>query len=299
MATVTTQQMDDDLKELAATLRHDAAARGLTVFPEMLDAEPSVPWGGDGVAFLALAQQVGVPLLYMAAPPFVYEQFLLARLAQEGYLDEDAPGDIAPGRAERNAWMHERLMLETARYRSQEGKIGRVVCTWMSGGVAHVFDRSTPWFRALADAATAAFDAARLVTRENRVLLEQEQARRVRAAADQLVCHARFSEASSEAKRRFMAEELFAADPELAVQSRRIAELAQLIYWWDVEPLERVTKADRARELYLEGHNIRSIATTLKMSEAKVRDAIMGAPQPLRRFVRGQGDEPSEDTSDV
>lgn len=110
------------------------------------------------------------------------------------------------------------------------------------------------------------------VEAEGRRLRSAEEAKRLHERASEMARHPRFPEATSEAKREHMARELFPNEDRR--DQRDIAERAALVYWWDVEPMERVTKAERVRELYDAGESIRGIAAALKMSEAKVRAAL-------------------------
>jgi len=91
--------------------------------------------------------------------------------------------------------------------------------------------------------------------------------------------HPRFKEANSQEKREFIAEKLFG--PELEAHDYHfgvvaIARRASLIYWWEVEPAEQATIADRVRALRDRGTSIRNIAATVKISEAKVRAYVQG-----------------------
>ena len=86
--------------------------------------------------------------------------------------------------------------------------------------------------------------------------------------------HERYGEATNDVKRRFMAEKLF---PEHEGLHSRIAETAGLIYWWEVEPLERVTTEEKVQKLRSGGHSIRNIAAILGISEQKVRRGLSEA----------------------
>lgn len=99
----------------------------------------------------------------------------------------------------------------------------------------------------------------------------KEDAIRIQQYADRLADHDRFPEAGNDTKREYMASQLF---PDQTSDIRSIVALARAIYWWDVEPLERVTKAERVLELRAQGYAIRNIATMVRMPESKVRAAL-------------------------
>ena len=76
-----------------------------------------------------------------------------------------------------------------------------------------------------------------------------------------------------------MARQLF---PELAETGGQwpgyyvgtVARRAGLIYWWDVEPGERAALAERVRAMKKQGESNRTIAAVLKISDAKVKQAL-------------------------
>lgn len=61
-----------------------------------------------------------------------------------------------------------------------------------------------------------------------------------------------------------------AGDLELSRDCRQIDHLAELIYRWDVAPVERATKAQCVRELYESGMLVTHIAAQLKTSKERV-----------------------------
>jgi hypothetical protein len=69
-----------------------------------------------------------------------------------------------------------------------------------------------------------------------------------------------------------MAEQLFPDNDEYDL--REIVTLAQMVYWWEVEPELRAAKEQKARDLWAKGESIRNIAAILKIPEAKVKTAI-------------------------
>ncbi len=79
-------------------------------------------------------------------------------------------------------------------------------------------------------------------------------------------------EATSSSKRAFVAKQLF---PDIADDHNlsRIADLASLIHWWDIEPAQQAHVAEHAIDLRRKGESIRNIAATLRISEGKVRAA--------------------------
>jgi DNA-binding NarL/FixJ family response regulator len=96
--------------------------------------------------------------------------------------------------------------------------------------------------------------------------------------------HERYAEATNEAKRAFMAQQLF---PMRSRQEcREIAEIASLIYWWEIEPAQKAAKTEQAIEMFKKGATLSYIAATLKLSEQRVREALAGISRTRDLFTQ-------------
>jgi len=267
-----------NLTELWVAIRAGATARELPVFddlpalPRGYDDDIACPiarWSGEWEDFLDLAARARARLVYLVGLSFDRDAELRTRAGDATALDDtvaDEASDEAAG------WLLTRLRDQTEEWAGREGELMSLTCAWVRDGVFHSFQREAEWFAAFDAAAGSVLTEAEAVETENRRLRSVEEAKRLHERACEMARHPRFAEATSEAKREHMAGQLF---PNLSLRDRRdIAERAALIYWWDVEPIERVTKAERVRALYDAGESIRGIAAALKMSEAKVREAL-------------------------
>lgn len=238
---------------------------------------PTVACTGDARSFVSLAAQAGVKLLYLTMEHYDPDR-LAARLAaeQSGHPDLIAIGEPDPDNSSED-WLRERVREAIAQWDTYQGAVGRIRAVWCIESIAHTWWRETEWHDACCWAAEAVWEEVEHVAEEHRVFRREEDALRLHQLATELAHHPRFPEATSEAKREFMAQQIFSdslAEAELRFISRRIAQRAQLIYWWEVELVERVAKAERARNLRAQGESIRNIAAVLKMSETKVRAAL-------------------------
>lgn len=270
---------DQDLAELLAELKDNAAARdlvvfdGLPVFPRESNevAHPYAMWDGDTAAFLDLAAKVDARIIYLTETIFDRDDELRKQVEEAGYRgsideDEEPIGDPETGSA---PWLFYRLQEQTEDWAEFDGSMSEVFCVWMKDGVEHLLLRFAPWQSEFKETVANVVADAREVTVAERRLRPSEEATRLHRLADEMVHHPRFSEASSEAKREFMAEQLYAEESPLTW--RHIATRAAMIYWWDVEPAERASRAARICDLYDQGESIRNIGAILRLSEAKIR----------------------------
>lgn len=263
------------LAELSKAIREDAANRGLIVYEDMPELTPEYPvaaWQGEWTAFLDLAQRADASILYLAETPFDWEAELRDRADEAGLLDdvdETAPlGDA-------DAWLLARLRERTEEWMDQSGGLSTVSCAWFKDNVAHLLRREAVWFPAFDDATEAILMDAEAVRVKERRLHSEEEGRVLFERAKELAQHPRYREATSETKREYMTEQVF---PEMSQHAcQRIASLSTLVYWWEVEPVERVSNAERARELYAAGESMTSIAALLQISREKVKAALADA----------------------
>lgn len=89
--------------------------------------------------------------------------------------------------------------------------------------------------------------------------------------ARQLAEHPRFRDATSEAKRIYLASRLFDVDEQ---DARSIAERATLIHWYDIAPMQSKAQREAVQSLKNEGFSVRAIAQQLGITEAKVRSSF-------------------------
>ena len=253
-------------------LQQCATERDLTLFQGMpgtddeeLDSLSVAEWNGDVVGFLDVAKAVGVTLIYVEQKIFAYGDALIEPVRVESpSFDPNMPTNQQDESA---VWMYERLQERTRDYARRDGETRSVQCAWTKDGILHRYTSRPDWFDEFTRLVTAVEIEAEFIDRENQIALSTEDAKRVKRLADELARHPRFTEANSEAKRRFMAEQLFPDEPGLY----SVVSLAELVYWWDVQPVERATKAQRVRELYDSGMSVTAIGGVLNLSTAKVR----------------------------
>lgn len=265
---------DVNLSGLLQTIREGVDTRGLIAYegmPSLRRALAVVQWEGDWSQFLDVAQRARATLIYLCENSFDWETDLRDAASEVELLPySDETGDDTGAEAE--AWVMARLREQTEEWAVRRDEPSSVACVWVRDGVAHSFHREATWRLALEAAVEEVIAAAQSVAAENRRLDSEEEAKRQHDRADEMARHPRYLEATSEAKREFMAQQLY---PQLdPFECRRIGARSALIYWWEVEPTERMTKEERARELYAAGENIRNIVAILKISEPKVRVAL-------------------------
>lgn len=271
-----------ELDELSATIKQMAIDRGLIVFDDLPDISKlsGAVWKGDWPDYLDLAVHTHAPLLYLKEWRYDYDGMI-----EEVVEDETGPRSTleteitAEAEAETGsgAWLRARLHEALTPWIAYHDHVFSVTSVWVKEGVAHHWSYEAKWYHAYRAALDAVLSEAQQVEREHRTLRSVEVARKLHDYATQLALHPRFPEATSEEKREFMASQLFPnldSDMHGYRTAVSIAKRAVLIYWWDVEPVEKATKAERTRALRAQGESIRNIAGILKMSEAKVRAAL-------------------------
>lgn len=281
---------DSTLGDLLVAIRGGAAARGLTVYDTLLVlptekegqiAYPWADWNGDPAAFLDIAATVGPSVLYVAATRFDLDAELWQEVRTAGYRSVPDAGDDAQSPSELPTdpacWLHRRLQERTAEWAGHDGEISGLHCVWMKDGVAHEFGPQADWLAAFRIALDEAAMDGEAVLEEERRLRSNKETTRLHDRAGEMARHPRYAEATNDAKREYMAEQLF---PELdPLDCRHVASLAALMYWWHVEPVERVSTIERVRELYDAGETMTSIAALLKVSREKVRAALAEAKE--------------------
>lgn len=276
----------EELDQLRDQLSHAATERELVVFnnaPNITNL-PSVYWKGDWLPFLDLARQAQATLFYIEEERYNRDSIIFQEVGDPDFFETDEEESTpSPTTIERGskAWIYTRILERIGQWDTHQGEVISVRCVWLKEGVAHHWRQEAAWVMDCREAIDAVLEEAKHIAQENRVLRSQEAALKLHECATQMATHPRFSEATSEEKREFMASQLFPdVTEEMALGYRSAASIARravLIYWWDIEPIEKVTKAERVRALHAQGESIRNIAAVLKMSEAKVKAALAEA----------------------
>jgi hypothetical protein len=275
--------MYDEIQYLRDEIIAAATTSGLVVFEGSPDLEdvPAVTWRGDWETFVALARQAKATLLYVHQweyDPDAMIDEVVGERSGSAYDDEE-DDDQFEALEDGATWLSERLREVIAPWERYRGAPMSLECIWLKDGVAHQWGNAAAWALEQREAFQAALTSAQQVDPRDRVRLSQEAAQKLHAYAYIMAIHPRFPDAKSEEKRTFMAERLFGEDlrkedPFHQIFPHSIARRASLIYWWDIEPAERASVEERARELHRNGVSVRNIAATLHISEAKVRAAL-------------------------
>jgi hypothetical protein len=267
------------LDDLLTAMQVGTAARGLAVWdhlpPLLTDTNerttyPVAHWFGEWEPFLDLAVKAGAKVVYLGNVAFNRETELLEATDEVGYQDDPDPDADAEAVEENlpvgsTQWMLARLRARTEQWAMHEGALMTVTCLWLKDGVAHIFRQQAEWHGAFEEMVHRVLDEADAVREEG----SAEETSRLHGLAEEMVRHPRYIEATSEAKREYMAQQLFPDEHPWAC--RQIALLAALHHWWDVAPSEHASKVQQVRDLYDAGQNITSIAAILKMSRDKVK----------------------------
>lgn len=274
-----------DLASVAELIVESASASGLPIFEEIPDLSriPTVRWAGEPRAFIELAQKSQARLLYLEVwrhdPEGVVEGIVRGQLGEDEVEEETTHDEESTSRA---AWLREIVMEAIAPWDQRREKIQTVTAVWIQEGIAHELEVEAEWSDALGNAIRGVLAHIRSVAREDGVEHSRESALRLHDLATQLAAHPRFSEANSQEKREFMAQRIYgqmATDDYPSMSIGAIARRAALIYWWDFEPSERATIAERVRALKKQGQSARSIAAVLNISDARVRAALQEAAE--------------------
>ncbi len=260
----------DDLQEALQAIRQRAHEHGLRIvqgprFSAKGNNSPAVDWEGEWMEYLEVAASVSASLLYIEADPFDLERETLS-------LINGLKGARLPAGDNEQTWLSGRLMEVTNEWGGYNRRLGYLRCAWFKEGVGHYLSLKADWYVEYAEAARAALDEAENVEAEMRRVRSKEEAETRLHLASQLARHERFPDATNDDKRRYMAEQLFSDSDEYDL--REIVTLAQMVYWWEVEPELRAAKEQKARDLWAKGESIRNIAAILKIPEAKVKSAI-------------------------
>jgi len=274
----------EDLGQVFEALKDEARKKGLVSFPTIpqLADYPRVGWDGDWLTFLTIAVDAQATVLYLLEHSYDPDDEVRSHMADSRILprmeDEERAitldREFDEGSAE---WLYKHLREIVQPWENHRGQISTIESAWLKDGIAHLLLLETDWHLACSQAIQMAIEDAEQTESQSRNSRSREEAMRLFKYADEMARHSRFAEAGSETKRQFMAGRLFLEAADDPRKAQRIAELAMLVHWWDIEPEERTALTERARALRQAGEPIKNIAAMLKMSEAKVRAAISDA----------------------
>jgi len=274
----------NELNNLRANIYKASVERGLIIFDgePNLEKIPFVVWHGDWLPFLDLAQKVHADLLYICEEKYDPDTVIVEETGDEDIILEGNENEIESSAANlknnEKQWLLARIRERIVPWDARRGEVTSVSCVWMKNHVAHNWRCYADWIFDCREAIDAVLEDMEEVEKENRVLRTKDNAKILHECATQMAHHPRFPEATNQEKREFMASQLFSdlINKELFRHggAKSISQRASLIYWWDVEPLEKVTKIQRVQALRAQGESLSNIAVLLKMSEAKVRAAI-------------------------
>lgn len=284
----------DELQAMVEAIAQLAAERGLSLFrglPLFHDSTeaggspyPIATWQGDWPGYLDLAAEVGAKLVYIEAPTFDLEEEIRSVIEEQNY--DDQPETDEEGNRTDEFWiLHQRLIEHVDQWRQRTGQTLEVHMYWLAAGVAHQWIVRADWFvefeRSIESLITEFLAENKQSETDDRRTRREETDQRIQILADELVRHERFPEANNDARRQFLSKKLFPDEPPFI--QHKVAELASLIYWRDIEPEKRATKTEQAREMYRkDGATIRHIAAVLHMPEARVREAISDPTSKLK-----------------
>lgn len=268
-----------DLAPLVEYLRLAAANSGITVIdalPSVSDL-PKVVFEGPWQRFLELGALAGSTFLYVEQDQYSPEFLTSLFVSRQGERKLRSFTSADDSTDDPEQWLRDHLRETITEWDRYTGAVGSVRCLWVHQDILHIWTGETDWYADAWSAADKAIEDLDLISETDRTERRQNDAKLLHDLATQLAHHPRFSDAKSDAKRQFVAEQLFS--DELHNESHRfrardIASRAEMIYWWEVEPVEKVTRDERIREMRARGDSIRNIAVALKVSEAKVKAAL-------------------------
>lgn len=257
-------------------IKKAAEALDIVVFPAMPDLDklrvvaawPNTCWK----SYLDFAVRAKASVLYLCEPNYDPEREIDMAIEQLESMEMNEYRTDRLSDTER-AWFRTRLQ---ERLREWDNHIGQIACAmacWFGERVIHKFFAAERWYDDIDSAITSAIDDAKAVLRDDRRLQSSDESVRQFKLAEQMARHERFIEAKSDAKRQFMAQQLFPEED--ALSANDIANKAVLYHWWYVEPGQRVTNVEKCRELYEQGETIRGISAMLGMPQTQVKKAIL------------------------
>lgn len=288
-----TTKIKSELTTEFDALKSKAKDKGLPLFlgvPE--HNRPTAAWNGGWSSFVDLAAQAEARVIYVEKVRFDFEddsddesrvysnltQIYKERASLERGsqiharpLDRGRPAMDLPDES-----LTVPTLAKLATWKQHQGEVVLIRCVWFKEAVAHEWQTTAKWLEVWQLAVRQAVLEAQSEFRETRNSLAQEDVLRLDECARRMAQHERFADAKSDAKRDFMAEQLFPNEDR--VTRIRIVGLASLHYWWSIQPGETADKDEKARQLHRSGDSLNNIAAALDMSVAKVKRAVQSAP---------------------
>lgn len=275
--------MYNDFEQFCERVRSAANDADLLVFDGVPDLTnlPVVRWQGEWHTFIDFAQKANATLLYLHEWRYDPDALIdgIVHDQRTTPMADDDEGEELGELDEGDQWLRDLLKDAVSPWNIYRDTPLTLSCVWFKDGVAHQWEDQAEWAEGHREAVQAVLDKAEQVHRREHGSRSEAAAQKLHVYAHLLAMNPRFTEAKSEEKREFMVERLFGDDLRKEPASYRllphlIARRAMLIHWWDIEPAERATIGERARQLYQDGESIKSIAAILRISEAKARAAV-------------------------
>ncbi|MCE5322812.1 hypothetical protein LLG46_05780 [bacterium] len=256
-------------------IKEAAEALDIVVFPAMPDLDklrviavwPNTCWK----SYLDFAVRAKASVLYLCGPSYDPEREIDMAIEQLESMEMNEYRTDRLSDTER-AWFRTRLHERLREWDNYAGQTACAMACWFGERVIHKFFAAEHWYDDVDSAITSAIEDAKAVLRNDRRLRSSEESVRQFKFAEQMARHERFTEAKSDARRQFMAQQMFPEEDTLSAND--IANKAVLYHWWYVEPSQRVSNVEKCRELYEQGETIRSISAILGMPQTQVKKAI-------------------------
>lgn len=273
--------MSESRVDVFEKMKEAAEALDIVVFPAMPDLDklrvvvdwPNTCWE----SYLDLIVRARASILYLYGLSYDPEREIDMAIEQLESME------INEYRTERlsdteQVWFRTRLQERLRDWDNYTGQIACIAACWFGDRVIHKFLVAEDWYDDIDSAITSAAEDAIAVLRDNRRLISSEESIRQFKLAEQMARHERFIEAKSDAKRQFMAQQLFPEEEPYSMNN--IANKAVSYHWWYLEPNQRVSNVDKCRELYDQGETIKSISTILGIPQTQVKKAIDATSSP-------------------
>ncbi len=274
--------MTQELDKLYSQIRQAATERELIVvgnMPRVFEL-PGMEWEDNWISFLDCANQAQVNLLYLKewryAPEEIIEEVIRDEIGPLYGFDNNKSADADVDGGETQTYLRARFREVIAPWNVHSGEVLEISSVWIRDGVVHHWRREADWEHHHRETLELAIAEAKQAGQENHRLRTEAEAHELSKRALHMAQHPRFTEATNQDKRTFMANQLFPGIDQWT--ARHIANQATLIYWWDMEPTERAEVAQRVVALRAQGRSFSSIAAELKISEAKVKRIFGDSP---------------------
>jgi hypothetical protein len=278
----------DDIYQSIAQFAND---KGLTLIDDLpvLSRFPTIVWKGEWQEYLNCAAQVQASLLYAKKWIYIPEALIdevIDEQKNHSVIDDDDEINEVEGFSKTvgsHEWWQVRLKEAIEPWGNHRSEVFGITVLWIKESVAHLWSCDAEWYLEHKLAFENAIEQAEEVDDGNRIILSKETTLRFHEYAKQVAQHPRFADAKSIEKRMYMVSELFPDIendfPENYRPAFNVAKRAELIYWWEIEPKEKILVVERVKQLHEQGESIKNIAAILKITEAKVKAAVQASSQ--------------------